>query len=222
MYSRTCTMDIIMQQRSQFLLPYCYLAFFLFAVKTSRMTIKSTVIVFIVGFLCYSLLNMMRVVVLFFFVACSREGENYWIHSIEWFCNTYFGRLACTFCRECLVELPLKFKQRLSRLECTVKLLMPSVKVFILFLLSFVVLGSWQCNLYFRWQLWWSSWSFQVLLFHFVLLLLHNKLYSGFCWSLINEVLFISFCVCFFHLLQCYIAHGIYVCSSKYWFFIIR
>lgn len=43
-----------MQQRSQFLLPYCYLAFFLFAVKTSRMTIKSTVIVFIVGFLCYS------------------------------------------------------------------------------------------------------------------------------------------------------------------------
>lgn len=65
MYSRTCTMDIIMQQRSQFLLPYCDLAFFLFAVKTSRMTIKSTVIVFIVGFLCYSLLNMMRVVVLF-------------------------------------------------------------------------------------------------------------------------------------------------------------
>lgn len=43
---------------------------------------------------------------LFFFVACSREGENYWTHSIEWFCNTYFGRLACTFCRECIVELP--------------------------------------------------------------------------------------------------------------------
>lgn len=203
-----------MQQRSQFLLPYCYLAFFLFAVKTSRMTIKSTVIVFIVGFLCYSFKYDEGSGAIFL---CSVfEGGRELLDPFYWMVLQYIFWPSCLYILQGM-DSGTTCKQRLSRLECTGKLLMPSVKVFILFMLSFVVLGSWHCNLYFRWQLWWSSWSFQVLLFHFGLLLLHKKLYSGFCWSLINEVLFISFCLCFFHLLQCYIAHGIYVWSSIYW-----